>query len=307
MEVAERIIQRLDDPSIFRRYCAIKSRVMVGDKPPADLTDHIKSISLENRKLTLQIEELSGELESTDSLELYAFRKVDSIRASILPRAKIPAVSNFEEACDSLLNILAAKEKSHRMHREKTVGENTTLRGKLNDIKIASERELDNLQKRRLAADHEYREWRAQFKGEIEGTKAAKERLIQSEKDISNENASLIKVINAKETPSHRAVKSLKRVELRHAETEQRLLGLQKTLAKDTLELKRRINEIDRNRTTQRFGIVDPSPEQIKALRKAEDDLAALLEENKTLSSTLKKMKLALMGSEKPIQLASRL
>lgn len=289
--LAEQIIRTLDDGAVFQKYETLKNRLISTQPSTHDLSKHIKKLSLENRRLTTQAEELRASLESNDNLSDFMFQKLEQLRAFVIPKAKIPRVHDFYESCISLPQIIDTKERTHRMFRERITEENTQLRLKKTNLQLMEQKELKNLQESLRDKQQAYDNWLSQAKAKIEELQSDITDLEEEQKTLDEQNEILGNKLKEKVMSCKNAARSLKHAERKLQEAVDRQQSLKIAASKSTTELQKILEAIDQRKAVQRFGVQNPDREELMKIQELESTVDILLQQRTKLVAKLKRQK----------------
>lgn len=235
LEIGEKIVQALDDPSIFQRYSNIKEKIM--DEYKNISNPQMRQLIAENKDLTDRINQLNIEYSQENYLNSYIISQIEFIQAKIIPNIVRVPFSSVKEASDSLLEVMNTKLMSHQFLKQKLSTENEKLKQAIQDMRNDSLSEIDKIKKRRIEISTNWQKKEKEMTqqlNEIEASILEYNAKMPSDTEMLNRQLNSI-IINEK--PRDLAEAKLTEVELKRNKLRSQVQRLQFTIQKINLEL----------------------------------------------------------------------
>jgi hypothetical protein len=289
LNVAEKIINCLNDDDILQRYLALKKRI--SESRPRQLSPHLKRVALEKRELTHQLELLRTSRAPATNLEKWLLSEISVLHRKVLPDSEVPAAS-FESACESLLRVVEAKAESNGIIRQRLTDENAGLRDKISSLKAMMKEELRLSRQRILDTDFRFRTAQKEIEQKIEECHGEVARWGDDRDGVVAENTGIVRSISEAGRSLKEFRLKLKDVAVRKGVADLRLNNLKRQSERLQTENSAKGREIESRRASQRFGITDISKRDLADLQRLEEEVAARVRESEKLALDLRKKRL---------------
>jgi hypothetical protein len=152
LSVAERIIRVLDDPSIYERYMRVKEQMfLTGARSLSPVhSPQARQLALENRSLTLRLQEMRDEALQQVDLQHWAITQLEILQRQILPESSLGPFDSIEEACTAILESIEMRLTTHQFLRDRLEDENRQLQEALEKLRQNTVNEINRSRQARV-------------------------------------------------------------------------------------------------------------------------------------------------------------
>lgn len=235
LDIGERIIQALDDPTIFQRYTTIKEKIMEDYKHSS--SPQMRKLIIENQDLSERINQLNAQYSQDNYLKTYIISQIELIQTKIIPNVtRVPFVS-VEEASSSLMEVLNTKLMSHQFLKQKLADENEKLKQAIQDMRNSSLSEIDRIKKRRIEISTNWQKKEKEIADQLNEIGAS---IIEYNAKMPSDTEMLKKQLNSiiiDEKPRDKAEAKLNDIELKRNKLRSQVQKLRFAIQKINLEI----------------------------------------------------------------------
>lgn len=235
LQIGEKIVQVLDDQTIFQRYSAIKEKIMDDYKNIS--SPQMRQLIVENKDLSDRINQLNIEYSQENYLNSYIISQIELIQTKIIPNVVRMPFSSVREASDSLLEVMNTKLMSHQFLKQKLNAENEKLKQVIHEMRNDSLSEIDKIKKRRIELSTNWQIKEKEMTRQLNEIEASimelKAKMPSDTEDLNRQLNSII----IDEKPRDIAEAKLTEIELKRNKLRSQVQRLQFAIQKINLEL----------------------------------------------------------------------
>ena len=294
LETAEKILKCLSDESIYMKYEEIKNKYLTLDTRAVRAQNHLKLVTLQNRELAQKRDELitlsKQEGNTLNEWSMNFIRKLE-IQAYPLTEQNIRSPESFEEACEQLTDLLAAKQKASDEYRTQITIENARFRDKISSETARVTKAIDEFQQNVLSNDHQFRKKKAEYLAQIDKIQKKIDKIQETIEAKEDENERIHHFLSEQENEQESKALQYQSALAKKKKAKEQLKSLRSQVERYQSRCNAKKREIDEIRVSQRFGIATTNPESLTRLQEIELEVAELLKNKEKLTFEIKKKK----------------
>ena len=235
LEIGEKIIQALDDPTIFQRYNIIKEKIM--DEYKNISSPQLRQLIVENKDLSDRIGQLNLEYSQENYLNNYIISQIELMQTKIIPNVTHVPFASVTEASNALLEVISTKLMSHQFLKQKLSAENEKLKQAIQDMRNNTLSEVDKIKKRRIENSTNWQKKEKEMAQQLNEIEAS---IIEYKAKMPSDTEMLKRQLNSiiiNEKPRDVAEAKLNEIELKSNKLRSQVQRLQFAIQKINLEL----------------------------------------------------------------------
>ena len=239
LDVAEKIIQALDDPDINQKYFSLKEKILQDSLPQGQ---HLKQIRDENRLLQVKLKMLHEQINSHSEIENYMVQEMSTITKSIIPNSTFTS-QTFTDSCKDLLDAYQTAFESHKFLRQKLVDTQNKLKDSLLNLKTSHSEEMDSIRRKRTLSTEEWKQKKIKLHDKMNDLTIKTQQIKSILLKLELENQQIQDDNSKAQIKSPKLKESLKQLENKGADVEMKRNRLLKEKSLLSFQLKKLRNE----------------------------------------------------------------